>query len=469
MDEQRIAREEVSSPPRPALGSASILVVHNDAESLETLAVSLEPYVVFRARDADEAWALLEREEINLILVDHRLPGKSGAALLRDVMKRHPDLKRLLTAEYADLPQLVKLRADDLVYEIIPQPLRPLAVRHVVEEALFGAELGQFGKAFNRERAVQLLKWTVREIIKIKGMVIRQLPPNKNDLQLQFVLPDDYQVEDFMGVASLQWKKPLKARGVPLPSDSAGHAVIRMLGRLDPAQGLFAREITQESMIGTLHTYVAILPWRREAKVTVAVGFLGTDQDPVLRPILEELHKLAVAEVPSFVLPKLRDKLEDNIQYTPEYDWVVTEQYVGPDRRERATTFLNRYVLIGNRARILTGMVKTGEFVDRLSPAAKSAVKAYIALSLIDTLFTYVFVRSGLVSELNPVLRPLIYNAPVLFIVVKNLMSLSAIMLIVRFELWRIGRVVLGLNVAVYAALDVYWLTLLMLHAARCK
>ena len=84
----------------------------------------------------------------------------------------------------------------------------------------------------------------------------------------------------------------------------------------------------------------------------------------------------------------------------------------------------------------------------------------YLFLSSLDTCFTYWFVRSGDVIELNPLLRPLITEHPWIFVFVKNLFSISSFLLVARLQLFRIGKILLPFNVAVYFCLDIYWFIL---------
>jgi hypothetical protein len=216
------------------------------------------------------------------------------------------------------------------------------------------------------------------------------------------------------------------------------------------------------------HAYLAILPWRREARVTVVLGFVGgADERTVsdLRAALAQVHRIGVEESLEFAMPKApaeRGSGESKAWYSKEYDWVVTDGYVGPDRRARPTRFLSRYLIFGQRRGVLRNLpVEANPFVDRLKPEIATLAFAYILLSVVDTVFTWWFVSRGIFSELNPLLRALLSSNPLAFVAVKNLMSLTALLVIVRFQLFRMGRAVLWINAAAYAILDTYWLYLI--------
>ncbi|MFA5861195.1 MAG: response regulator [Candidatus Thermoplasmatota archaeon] len=59
--------------------------------------------VVQQAADANEALALLEYEEFDLIVSDHNMPGKTGIDLLEHAQKQHPQTARMLITALTQL------------------------------------------------------------------------------------------------------------------------------------------------------------------------------------------------------------------------------------------------------------------------------------------------------------------------------------------------------------------------------
>src|SRR5437764_1260764 len=84
-------------------------------------------------------------------------------------------------------------------------------------------------------------------------------------------------------------------------------------------------------------------------------------------------RKGALRRVREFPLPQVTADGEASGvgQPIPEYDWVLTPSYAGPDRRGQATSFLNRFVLFGRRGRVPSRIARlTPAFVDRLGRLA---------------------------------------------------------------------------------------------------
>jgi CheY-like chemotaxis protein len=67
-----------------------ILLVEDDEDTRQLLAIALEAqgYGVIQARDADEGLAALRGGGFRMILTDYDLPGKTGAAMLREAGAR---------------------------------------------------------------------------------------------------------------------------------------------------------------------------------------------------------------------------------------------------------------------------------------------------------------------------------------------------------------------------------------------
>ena len=103
----------------------------------------------------------------------------------------------------------------------------------------------------------------------------------------------------------------------------------------------------------------------------------------------------------------------------------------------------------------------TESFTDVPSSRVWSYAAAYVVLAAIDTVLTWTCVRSGLVAEANPLLRPLVLHHPWLFLAVKNAAALAAFFTVVRFQLFRYGTWALRAAVLAYLLLDVYWAVLL--------
>ena len=103
-----------------------ILVVDDERRALETLQRLLdEDFVVHVAEEAEAARAVLEREPIQVILCDQRMPGMSGVDLLREVRERWPGVVRMIISAYTDSSDIIEGINEAGIYQYLTKPWNP--------------------------------------------------------------------------------------------------------------------------------------------------------------------------------------------------------------------------------------------------------------------------------------------------------------------------------------------------------
>jgi len=100
---------------------STVLLVEDDPDQAALLARSLETYGVgklFLAETAEEAIQFLERQRVDVVLTDYRLPGMDGLRLLERIRESWPDTTVLLVTGQRDdrvAASAVKLGAADYI------------------------------------------------------------------------------------------------------------------------------------------------------------------------------------------------------------------------------------------------------------------------------------------------------------------------------------------------------------------
>ena len=449
---------------------STILLVEGDPAVRARVAAALAAHVVVEAYDAVDALAKLGTARVDLVLTSYRLPdGDDGLKLLREVRTRAPDARRLLLCDYHEFPEVIRARVSGLVARVMQRSARAEHLARIVGEAqgllqetvasgdARAPEEGRFGWL----ELEQLMLETATQLTQLPGVVVRQLSPQPSDLQIQCVLPAGPAYEGLRGEVLKRWLWPLKPRGNTVPPAERDHPVVKFLGDLAIDHEVYARRLDDDPEV---YVYLALLPWRKQARVTAVLGLVRPRFLEILRQLVIKVHRFAVEEVAELPLPSLPPRAEATGpgQTALEYDWIVTDSYVGPDRRDAPTSLFNRFLLFGRRKRVPGSIAAVSpSFVDRQAPWVRKLLVIYVALALVDTLATLWWVRSGTVVELNPLLRPLVLRHPLWFLVSKNAASLAVFLVVARFQLHRAGRVLVGATVAAYASLDLYWLVVI--------
>lgn len=133
----------------------TILIVDDEANLLEVLAVALENmgYGTVTAETAEEALAVLEEQEVHLVLSDLRLPGLSGRELLEKVKAANPELPVVIMTAYASLKEAVEIIKEG-AFDYTVKPFELDALEATIASALRYYALGRDNRDL-RERLGQ--------------------------------------------------------------------------------------------------------------------------------------------------------------------------------------------------------------------------------------------------------------------------------------------------------------------------
>ncbi|MCE1246433.1 MAG: sigma-54 dependent transcriptional regulator [Firmicutes bacterium] len=111
---------------------ATILIVDDSAFTLEVLQRNLvsEGYRVFSAIGAAQAFELLEKEDVDLVITDLKMPDVDGMTVVRHVRENYRDMEVIMMTGYATVESAVNaVKAG--AQEYLPKPF--------TDEELFGA------------------------------------------------------------------------------------------------------------------------------------------------------------------------------------------------------------------------------------------------------------------------------------------------------------------------------------------
>jgi two-component system response regulator HupR/HoxA len=120
----------------------AILIVDDEPAILESLELTLgSDYRVFSAASGEEGLAILDREDIALIITDQVLPSMSGVEFLERAIERNPGAMRMMLTGYADIGSLTRAVNEGRIYRYIAKPWEPDEVRLNVKRALEAHDL----------------------------------------------------------------------------------------------------------------------------------------------------------------------------------------------------------------------------------------------------------------------------------------------------------------------------------------
>lgn len=142
----------------------SILIVEDQQLQREMLrdVLAKEGYRVFEAANGNQAENVAQKYNIDLALIDYKMPGQNGLEVLSSLKKHHPDLQAIMITAYGTIETAVKaMKAGAIDY--ITKPVDLEQVLLLIEKAAVHRAVVRENQILRRQ--VQEKTVTPREII----------------------------------------------------------------------------------------------------------------------------------------------------------------------------------------------------------------------------------------------------------------------------------------------------------------
>jgi DNA-binding NtrC family response regulator len=120
-----------------------VLIVDDETILRESLRDYLkETYQVSTAGTGEEALQLIEKQDFDILVIDVRLPGKTGLQVLREVRKSKPYIKSVIITAYPSAESAVEAMKLGAVDYLI-KPIAPDDLERLIRETLLKEDKGR--------------------------------------------------------------------------------------------------------------------------------------------------------------------------------------------------------------------------------------------------------------------------------------------------------------------------------------
>ena len=103
----------------------NVLFVDDEIKNLESFKAAFRrDFKIFTALSAHDAENILEtNKDIQVIVSDHRMPGKSGTQFLEETLKSHPKQTGILLTAFTDDKEVIEAEKRKLIFKALEKPL----------------------------------------------------------------------------------------------------------------------------------------------------------------------------------------------------------------------------------------------------------------------------------------------------------------------------------------------------------
>lgn len=121
----------------PSKDRFTVLVVDDEEDIVDSIHRAFrKDYRVITATSGEAAVELLNRQSVDLVISDQRMPGMTGDEVLRQARVIQPEAVRILLTGYSDLESLVKCVNEAGIYKYLTKPWEPEQLKMTVSRAL---------------------------------------------------------------------------------------------------------------------------------------------------------------------------------------------------------------------------------------------------------------------------------------------------------------------------------------------
>jgi DNA-binding NtrC family response regulator len=119
------------------MSEKSILVVDDEPIVRESIRDWLRDagYKVITAETGEEAIKLLGKHEISILVIDVRLPGRTGISVLKDVKAQKPEIKSIVITAYPSEELSEEAKKQGAV-DYLVKPINPDDLEKLIKETL---------------------------------------------------------------------------------------------------------------------------------------------------------------------------------------------------------------------------------------------------------------------------------------------------------------------------------------------
>ena len=156
-----------------------LLVIDDEIEVTKSIVRQFrKKYDVFSANSGEEALDIMEKNDIQVIISDQRMPGMTGVDFFARIKEKYPESLKLILTGYSDIEAVVGAINDGQVFRYITKPWIPEELNGIIAEAFQKYELITKNKKLMR--SLELANTNLEEKVRDRTKQLEELNILKN-------------------------------------------------------------------------------------------------------------------------------------------------------------------------------------------------------------------------------------------------------------------------------------------------
>ncbi len=120
----------------------NLLIIDDEPEVIKALTrIFRRDYNVFSTTDAENAFQIMENENIQVVISDQRMPGITGVEFFSRIKARYPDAIKLILTGYSDIEAVKDAINKGQVFRYVTKPWDPYELENIIKEAFDKSDL----------------------------------------------------------------------------------------------------------------------------------------------------------------------------------------------------------------------------------------------------------------------------------------------------------------------------------------
>ncbi|MHC4872080.1 MAG: response regulator [Planctomycetota bacterium] len=165
------------------MSKPAILFIDDEESILNALKRLLrkEPYKVFTATSAEEAYGIIEKENVKVVVSDQRMPEIEGTQFLSSVKEKWPETVRVILSGYAEVSSVVDAINSGEIYRFLAKPWNDDDLKTSINQCFENYDLKHDNKMLleKTRRQNELLGTMVndqRDYLNISQKILNEIP-----------------------------------------------------------------------------------------------------------------------------------------------------------------------------------------------------------------------------------------------------------------------------------------------------